>query len=278
MQGCCRAPGAARRPLTRGATPADRCGTMHPDRRRFLLSVAGAAGLVPWSGRAGAVALRVGLVGRDDGGGTALGARLGAEEGARGAALFGGDVRLVVHDDARRLLDAEGAQVLVGGRDDAECERLSALAERGALFLNVGAAGDALRARCRPRTFHVAASESMRRAARRGAGSDGEVALWHGSLTRFGAAQLNDRFRARFGRAMDGDAWAAWMAVKVATEAALRARDAAPAALAAHLARPGVRFDGHKGTPLSFGATDHQLRQPLYLVRAGTARAVEGPP
>ena len=96
----------------------------------------------------------------------------------------------------------------------------------------------------------------------------------------YGAAQLNDRFRARFGRGMDGEAWAAWMAVKVATEAALRVRDVRPDALAAYLARPNVRFDGHKGRPLSFGASDHQLRQPLYVIRPaaeGGARAVEVP-
>jgi ABC transporter substrate binding protein (PQQ-dependent alcohol dehydrogenase system) len=125
----------------------------------------------------------------------------------------------------------------------------------------------------------------MRRAARGAAAAAGdsaaaELALWHESLTMYGAAQLNDRFRARFGRGMDGDAWAAWMAVKVATEAALRVRDVTPDTLAAYLARPNVRFDGHKGRPLSFGASDHQLRQPLYAIRPapeGGARAVEVP-
>ena len=46
--------------------------------------------------------------------------------------------------------------------------------------------------------------------------------------------------------------------------------------LAAYLARPGVRFDGHKGRPLDFGASDHQLHQPLNLVRGdGAAAQVE---
>lgn len=237
-------------------------------RRRFLVAMAGAVA----SAREQRVVLRVGFAPGASTAEAERGARLGAEEAGRAASLFGGSVELLVDADPRALLDARAA-VLVGGFDDAACARLAALAAgRGprAVVLNVGAPGDALRATCRPHLFHVAASDAMRRAARDAAGSGGgEVALWHPSLEKYGAAQLNDRYRARFGGAMGGAAWAAWMAVKVAAESALRARSAEPAALAAHLARPGVRFDGHKGRPLIFGAGDHQLRQPLYLVRAG---------
>jgi hypothetical protein len=235
-------------------------------RRHFLVAMAGAVA------SARGETLRVGLVpGPED---ATLGARLGADEGARAASLFGGGVELLVDADPRALLGA-GATALLGGFDDAECERLVALTGEGggrALFLNVGATGDALRAACRPHAFHVTASEGMRRAARAAAGTaDGGLALWHASLVAYGAAQLNDRFRARFGRGMTSPAWAAWVAVKIAAEAALRVRGVAPAALAGYLARPGVRFDGHKGRPLTFGARDHQLHQPLYLVRAGAA-------
>jgi ABC transporter substrate binding protein (PQQ-dependent alcohol dehydrogenase system) len=92
------------------------------------------------------------------------------------------------------------------------------------------------------------------------------VEIWHPSLERFGAAQLNDRFRARFAAEMDGPAWAGWMAAKALWEASLRARGTDPAALRAHLERAATRFDGHKGWPLSFRPGDRQLRQPLYLV------------
>ena len=108
----------------------------------------------------------------------------------------------------------------------------------------------------------------MKRDARRQFdGARDEVLLWHDSLDRFGAGQLNARFRDRFTNGMDSDAWAAWFAVKVASETALRAQTADPAALLAALERSAARFDGHKGRPLTFRAWDHQLRQPLYLIR-----------
>jgi hypothetical protein len=262
---------------------------MRLSRRRFLTSLAGGAAgiaLLPPAAALGgtrADTLRVALVlppgARAADGAPARaerGARLGAEEAAHAAALFGRAVELTVRDDASLAVDAH---VLLGGFDDAESERLSDLAERGAaVFLNVGASGDALRTTgCRRRAFHVTASEAMLRAARTIAGDRPAVAsLWHDSLEKYGAAQLNDRYRARFASGMTGEAWAAWMAVKVAAEAALRTRSTRADDLAGYLARPTVRFDGHKGRPLSFGAADHQLRQPLYLVRAdGSADEVD---
>lgn len=89
--------------------------------------------------------------------------------------------------------------------------------------------------------------------------------LWAPTLVRFGAAQLNDRFRARFGSeaAMRGPAWSGWFAAKAIVETALRARVAADAGLTDALLR--ARFDGHKGTPLSFSPEGHLL-QPLHVV------------
>ena len=65
---------------------------------------------------------------------------------------------------------------------------------------------------------------------------------------------------------MDGGAWAGWFAVKLISEAALRARSSEPAKLLAYLELPSTSFDGHKGWPLSFRGADHQLREPLYVV------------
>lgn len=87
---------------------------------------------------------------------------------------------------------------------------------------------------------------------------------WLPTLERYGAAQLNDRFRARFGPSagMRGPAWAGWFAAKAVAEAALRAR--ADTAAALHRALHSARFDGHKGAPLAF-APDGTLAQPLYI-------------
>ena len=95
------------------------------------------------------------------------------------------------------------------------------------------------------------------------------VELWHADLERFGARQLNDRYVQRYGAPMTSAAWEGWMAVKIAWESGLRARDGDVAAALAHGA-----FDGHKGAALRFGADDRILRQPLIIVAsdAGTMR------
>jgi hypothetical protein len=101
--------------------------------------------------------------------------------------------------------------------------------------------------------------------------------LWHASLTRFGAEQLNQRYTRRFGRRMDSDAWAGWFAVKVLAEATLRAHPTTAAALAAALTDTSARYDGHKGAPLYFDASSGALHQPLYAVvpdSAGGERVV----
>lgn len=87
---------------------------------------------------------------------------------------------------------------------------------------------------------------------------------WSPDLVRFGAAQLNDRFRARFGAdaAMRGPAWAGWFAAKIVVEATLRARAQDPAALGDVLRL--ARFDGHQGAPLAF-APGGELLPPLHI-------------
>ena len=86
---------------------------------------------------------------------------------------------------------------------------------------------------------------------------------WHGALERFGAQQLNDRYRRAIRKDMSGDAWTAWFAVKIVTDSALRLRSNDPARLLAHLGSADAHFDGHKGVPLRFDSTRH-LVQPLY--------------
>jgi hypothetical protein len=95
--------------------------------------------------------------------------------------------------------------------------------------------------------------------------------LWHASLKRFGAEQLNQRYARRFGRPMDSDAWAGWFAVKVLAEAALRAHATTAAALGTALTDTSARYDGHKGAPLYFDASSGALRQPLYVVAPDSA-------
>ena len=109
----------------------------------------------------------------------------------------------------------------------------------------------------------VAPSTLPRRSAR--------ATLWHESLTRDGAAELNERFTRRFGCAMTGRDWAAWMAVSILWEAVARQGNVASTRLLGH----ADRFEGHKGRPLVFDARRH-LVQPLYVVAGGRVVLVAG--
>jgi hypothetical protein len=133
-----------------------------------------------------------------------------------------------------------------------------------------------------PARYSVRASAAARARAlqawrRTHAGSPASAAVeWHPALKKFGGEQLNDRL-AGSGREPDSDMWAGWMAVKVVAEATARhgGRAIDAAALVA------LAFDGHKGTPLRFDASDDHLCQPLCIVSAdgallGTIDAEEG--
>jgi hypothetical protein len=91
--------------------------------------------------------------------------------------------------------------------------------------------------------------------------AEGARREWQPVLERFGAGELNERFRRKAGRSMTADAWCGWVAMKAIAEAALHARSTAPGDVADALRV--LRFDGHKGEPLYFD--DRQrLVQPLY--------------
>jgi len=172
----------------------------------------------------------------------------------------------------RELIEQTDPAVLIGGTSSAECETIASLsAGRQILSINVAATADTLRSQnCGPRTmYHIAASDAMIESAKAAAAAvsaSANVELWHSSLERYGAAQLNDRYTARFKRPMTSLGWAGWMAIKVAWEASLRARSVEPADLLAVLRKEETQFDGQKGAPLSFRTWDNQLRQPLYAV------------
>jgi hypothetical protein len=146
-------------------------------------------------------------------------------------------------------------------------------ASTGGLFLNLISAEDRLReSQCLRAMFHVAASASMEQRALADAhlAGDRAPALWLPSLERYGAAQLNDRYRHAIGRPMSSAAWAGWFGVKVLVESAERVQSADGEALRAYLEKP-AGFDGHKGELLTFRVSDHQLLQPLYVLRNSAA-------
>lgn len=246
-------------------------------RRAFLSEVSVAVGASfalsrRWVGPRHALALRIAVVGTvtantvSDG---RLGVRQGVNEAAHAARLFGGSIELI---ELASASDARSHRVtaLVGGRDASECAALARVAsDAGALYMNAWSADDALRDASHAATFHVAPSEAMRRDAlsQTKAPADAWVAAWDASLTRFGADTLNQRFAAAWKRPMTADDWTGWFAVKALWESSLRTRSAEPKVIGAYLSAATTQFDGHKGRGLRFGASDHQLRQPLYVLR-----------
>lgn len=97
-------------------------------------------------------------------------------------------------------------------------------------------------------------------------GANGLVALaWHAQWERNGGPQVNRRFARLAQRPMQGQDWAAWVAVKsVAALVGEHSQAALPEQ--ARLLRSGQVFvDGAKGPRLSYRAWDGQLRQPVFL-------------
>jgi ABC-type branched-subunit amino acid transport system substrate-binding protein len=95
--------------------------------------------------------------------------------------------------------------------------------------------------------------------------------MWHHTLQRYSARELNSRFKRRYGEGLEAASWSAWAALKLVGEALLRAGTTPQALLEYFESDPP--FDGHKGRALTFRKQDHQLRQPMYLAKAGTAAA-----
>jgi ABC-type branched-subunit amino acid transport system substrate-binding protein len=225
------------------------------------------------------------------------GIRLGAAEATQTARLFGdrvetyeanGDGKTPGAEQAAAFLSSRRKVQILVGVSPADADALATFAEqRGLIFLNVASRSDALRSACRRNTFHIEATDAMYANARRlavhvtrgnsvgrvSSPGDDSVALWNERLDRFGASQLNDRYRAVTHAGMDGSAWAGWAAIKIASEAALRAGSTDASRIRAYLENATTQFDGHKGWPLSFRATDHQLRQPLYMIGGGSSSA-----
>lgn len=107
---------------------------------------------------------------------------------------------------------------------------------------------------------------SLRQAAPK-SGAGYRAMLWETTLDAYGARELNNRFMTRWGQPMDPAAWSAYQAIKIAYETAFGAMSLAGADMVAHLEQPATVFDVYKGIGVSFRPWDHQLRQPLYLVK-----------
>jgi hypothetical protein len=215
------------------------------------------------------------------------GVALGVSEATRAATLFGGGVRVVPGtlaatrsvSESLRALRLRGVSALIA---NTSCDTLSAAAEKAhLLFIDAGCTvGNDWPAHSL--TFHLWPSETQLEAALAQAPTESRsaahVVVWDSTLDRFGADQLNQRFRIASGRAMTSEAWSGWFAIKLLWEASLRVHSVDAELLARALLASTSRFDGHKGSALSFRASDHRLMQPLYVIieQHGTRRVIDG--
>jgi ABC transporter substrate binding protein (PQQ-dependent alcohol dehydrogenase system) len=102
---------------------------------------------------------------------------------------------------------------------------------------------------------------------------DLEPAAWHWTWEHNGAPQVNSRFDKKSGgRRMEGPDWAAWVAIKMIVQSALRTRSADFQKQRAFILGDGS-FDGDKGLALSVRPWDHQVRQAILLAAPYTVVA-----
>lgn len=88
---------------------------------------------------------------------------------------------------------------------------------------------------------------------------------WDWTFERYGAPQLNQRFRRLADRDMGPEDWAGWAAVQAVVNAVRAAGSADPGAVRGALTGDDLRIDLYKGVPGSFRPWDGQLRQPVLL-------------
>lgn len=106
------------------------------------------------------------------------------------------------------------------------------------------------------------------------AGSEGlRPTAWAPVVEQWGAAQLQSRFRALTGRAMQDRDYAAWAAVRSIGEAVTRTGSAETATLRDYLLSGEFQLAAFKGRPLGYRAWNGQLRQPIPLVTAAALAA-----
>jgi hypothetical protein len=161
-------------------------------------------------------------------------------------------------DEAHRVGELLHVEITSGPVSDFALIGVTAPQEPKALFLETAP-------HTTPQGWNVTSSSAFRQQAldRFKDRKDLRVSDWHPGLMKFGAEELNVRFRRRFGQPMDERSWHGWMAVKCAVELALRYPAGNPREQIASLS-----LDGHKGMLLNFDPQDHHLIQPVYLVDA----------
>ncbi|MFP6682054.1 MAG: hypothetical protein VCB07_07650 [Gammaproteobacteria bacterium] len=197
-----------------------------------------------------------------------LGARQGLAEANAQGEFMGIHYRLVSFDEV-----SNGGSTPVAIISAVNATRLLQLVEQNqnVPVFNTAVADPALRENCRDNLFHVGPSTAMladaeRQWQQKNPGSPARARTWHQTFRKYAAAQLNLRFKDRFGAEMDDGAWVGWAAMKLLSDKIVRQPAIAGEDLIEEL-KTNLAFDGQKGIDMSFRETG-QLRQPLLLIDA----------
>jgi ABC transporter substrate binding protein (PQQ-dependent alcohol dehydrogenase system) len=107
------------------------------------------------------------------------------------------------------------------------------------------------------------------------AGTQGLTATsWHRTHEQWGAVQLQNRFKEKYGRWMEEIDYAGYLAARAVGEAATRAQSNELQPVKDYMLSPAFALQGYKGTPLSFRTWGGQLRQPVLLAAPRSLVAV----
>ena len=98
-------------------------------------------------------------------------------------------------------------------------------------------------------------------------GAGYRAALWEVTSRTPEAQALNENFMARTGTLMQSPTWAAYAAVNVLLDTARKTQATELEVLRAYLESEAASFDVQKGSRVAFRAHDHQLHQPLFIVK-----------
>lgn len=97
-------------------------------------------------------------------------------------------------------------------------------------------------------------------------GSEGlDAVAWHWTWERYGAPQLNQRFRRLANREMTSTDWAAWAAFRIVVAAVEKTRTSDRDIIRTAIRSGEMAIDLYKGPPGSIRIWDGQLRQPILL-------------
>lgn len=106
-------------------------------------------------------------------------------------------------------------------------------------------------------------------------GSEGLTPMtWHWTFERYGAPQLNQRFRRLANRDMTSEDWGAWVGIRAVVDAVAQAGTLEREAVHHALRSPNLSVDLYKGVRGNFRDWDGQLRQPLLLATHNSVIAV----